>query len=43
MELLGNVLKTQQGRYSLPLNNNQYYLMLMTCTGQKQAEKALKE
>jgi GGDEF domain-containing protein len=43
MELLGNVLKKnlRKGDIVCRWNNNQYYLMLMTCTGQKQAEKVL--
>lgn len=43
MGLLGDVLKKnmRKGDMVCRWNNNQYYLVLMTCTGQEQAEKVL--
>lgn len=43
MELLGDVLRKnlRKGDIVCRWSKNQYYLMLMTCTGREQAEKAL--
>lgn len=43
MGLLGDLLKKnlRKGDIICRWNKNQYYLMLMTCTGQEQAERAL--